>query len=81
MTRTRLLVVVLAVLGMLALVVVGLPGTGAAQTVSSGYSSISPGPGGVWVLRGNRLYVCELEGIREGTRPPTPRCGSPLARP
>ncbi|MCB9601554.1 MAG: hypothetical protein H6720_14620 [Sandaracinus sp.] len=42
--------------------------------------AISDGPGGVWVLHGDRLYVCRLPLVTpsgRATQPPTPECGEP----
>lgn len=42
--------------------------------------AISDGPGGVWVLHGDRLYICRLPVVTPSGRaalPPTAECGEP----
>ncbi len=54
---------------------------GVGSTTSLGnIPAISDGPGGVWVLHGDRLYVCRLPLVMpsaRATEPPTPECGEP----
>jgi hypothetical protein len=71
-------------LGMLAglLIAVGAavavwPGGGTAQpAVSSGTVAITPGPGGMWILRGDRVNVCTSGIASVGAAPPAPVCGA-----
>ncbi len=60
--------------------VVASPRLGTAQTAGfSGNVAITDGPGGVWVVRGNRVYICDIDPVRRvnAEQPPTPRCGQP----
>ena len=64
--------------------IVAQPRIGTAQTVgTSGDVAITEGPGGVWVVRGNRVYICDFEPVRRVAprQPPTPRCGQPFSLP
>lgn len=41
--------------------------------------AIAPGPGGMWIVYGNRLRVCVAGALPAGVQPFTPECGEPLA--
>jgi len=41
--------------------------------------SIAPGPGGMWIVYGNRLRVCVAGALPAGVEPFTPECGEPVA--
>jgi len=74
------LLVAIAALLAAVLVILVHPRIGAAQSTGAGAdASISRGPGGMWIVRGNRIYICDLDPVRPATvEPPTPRCGTPL---
>jgi hypothetical protein len=87
--NVRLSFVALALLGGLALGALLGPTLSSAQrqggvgtTAVGSIPAISDGPGGVWVLRGDQLYVCRLPVVTPSGRaalPPTPECGEPRA--
>lgn len=54
---------------------------GTGTTSVGAIPAISDGPGGVWVLHGDRLFVCRLPVVMPSGRaaPPTPECGEPRA--
>ncbi len=57
--------------------------TSEAQTtagISSRESSIAGGPGGMWVVISNRVYICQA-GVQTGATPPAAVCGPGLALP
>ena len=55
--------------------------TGSAQS-SDHPVAMSQGPGGIWIVRGNRLVVCRLPVVRPAsTDPPTPECGQAVQLP
>lgn len=41
--------------------------------------AIAPGPGGMWIVYGNRLRVCVAGELPAGVQPFTPECGEPVA--
>ena len=64
-------------------VVIGLvaaigPRASEAQSPASTAAMVG-GPSGVWVMSGNKLYICDVNPVRGASvDPPTPRCGAPL---
>jgi len=52
-----------------------------AQVAPTGGAAIAQGPGGVWVVHQNRVYVCAIIDPQVGTQPPTPTCGKPRSLP
>lgn len=64
------------VLGMVVGIVAGLA-VSSSPTDAQGPSAthIAAGPGGVWVLRGNRISVCIPGQVRQGVAPAAPICG------
>ncbi|MEM9194310.1 MAG: hypothetical protein AAGF12_34355 [Myxococcota bacterium] len=72
MKKTFLILGLGAVLGGAVALLVQPAPTGA-QSPSGG--NIAAGPGGMWVLRGNRVSVCVGGLIADGNRPPAPICG------
>ncbi len=62
----------------LALIIVGLTRVRPthAQTGSQDVA-IAQGPGGMWVVRGAKLFVCSQSTPQVGQVPAKPRCGKP----
>ncbi|QQR90579.1 MAG: hypothetical protein IPJ88_02215 [Myxococcales bacterium] len=46
-----------------------------ARANEGGAAALRDGPGGMWVLQGNKIYVCTSGMIAQGNSPPAPRCG------
>lgn len=54
-------------------------GEGTAPIGSAAPVAIAPGPGGMWIVYGNRLRVCVAGNRPAGVEPFTPECGEPLS--
>lgn len=63
----------------------GAPGARAQQTRSTAPIgaaapvAVAPGPGGMWIVYGNRLRVCVAGALPAGVEPFTPECGEAVA--
>lgn len=80
-TRTIVLAFAAMLFGILVANVFAPSSLTRAQTQAPASSGIYPGPEGVWVLNGNKLYVCRTPPIHARSitaPPPTPECGVPL---
>lgn len=55
------------------------PGEDPAPIGAAAPVAIAPGPGGMWIVYGNRLRVCVAGERPAGIDPFTPECGEPLS--
>lgn len=79
--KTVLLGCLVAALGLVVAGALMIPARGDAQAASGASSAVAPGPGGMWVVSGGRVYVCALGVTAASARPPTPVCGAPATLP
>ncbi len=83
LSRTNAAWAVLTAILLAALVFLVRPGSSDAQVIP-GSTSLAAGPGGMWVLQGDQLFICREPLIRSAARatePPTPQCGQPARLP
>jgi len=83
MTNRTVLAIALGALAIAVGLLVGQPLASQAQPGAAAVA-IAQGPGGVWIVRGDRVYVCDQSPIisrSSATAPATPQCGTPLTLP
>lgn len=50
-----------------------------APVPNAAYVAIAPGPGGMWIVYGNRVRICSGGNLPPGSAPPVPECSESLA--
>jgi hypothetical protein len=49
-----------------------------APTPNAAFVAIAPGPGGMWIVYGNRVRICSGGNLPPGSAPPVPECSESI---
>ncbi len=53
-------------------------GRQAAPVPNAAFVAIAPGPGGMWIVYGNRVRICSGGNLPPGSAPPVPECAESI---